>query len=592
MTYKLGGSSPESDNADSTAAVSVHDSQSLYWLEEPLQHLFEKVERAKQEWEATADSLPELICLVNEQGRVLRANRTVETWNLGRVTAVQGLDLHELIHPECTGLFCYLKRFLQQAREKANKGQRDKLEAYDPILQRHLLIRVQPISAQKKVAPSTTVVVVQDVTKHKQIEEALRRYTKRLESINEIQNAILAARSPEEIAHAALSRIMHLVPFYQARVALAKPESDDFYVLIADAIGETYLRPGKSFPGQIFKGSEERSPDKFFVIRDLASLAAPSVMEKLLLKEGICSYVSIPLVAEGEFIGSFGLGCSNPDAFSDEHVEIASEVADLLAIATRQAQLTAKLNQANGKLQEALRAKDEMVQNVSHELRTPLGIIYGYTQVIESAELGPLTSGQQRALWVMHQQGDRLRFMVDRLLVLQTFDTGKLQRVQLDLNAWLRQILGPWETRALQAVPSVLFKAEMPCESALLLADEGLLGQVMVNLLDNALKFSPAGGAVCVHARVQDGQIVISVSDEGIGIPPDKLEQIFGRFFQVDGSVRRRFGGIGIGLALCRAIVEAHGGRIWAESQGEGRGSIFYVALPADDGSEGGTGDG
>jgi len=434
------------------------------------------------------------------------------------------------------------------------------------------------------------VVVMHDVTENKRAEEALRRYTKRLESINEIQKAILAARSPEEIAQAALGRIMHLVPFHQARVALVKPESNDFYVLVADAMGETYFRPGKSFPGQLFRGSDARCPDKFFVIKDLTSLTNLSVMEKLILREGICSYISLPLIAEGEFIGAFGLGCSEPAAFSDEHIEIATEVADLLAIATRHARLTAKLNQTNGELQEALQAKDEMVQNVSHELRTPLGIIYGYTQLLERIELGPLTDEQHRAVWVMHQQGDRLRFMVDRLLALQTFNANKLQRVQLDANVWLEKILGPYKTRALQASPSILLNLEMSSDRPPFTADEGLLRQVIINLLDNAIKFSPMGGTVHIRTRLEDGSIVISVSDEGIGIPRDKLEQVFGRFYQVDGSARRRFGGMGIGLALCRAIVEAHRGRIWVESQGEGLGSTFYVALPVDSRLEGEAG--
>lgn len=575
---------------DRPTLVSRQELDSLYWSEEPQHLLFEKVERAKQEWEATADSLPELICVVNDRGRVLRTNRTIETWNLGQVTAVQGLDLHELIHPQCSYLFCYLEQFLRQAREKVSNAEHDEIETYDPILRRHLLIRVRPILELGKVEPRTAVVVMHDVTENKRTEDAVRRYTKRLESINEIQKAILAARSPEEIAQAALGRIVHLVPFRQACVALTKPESSDFYVLVADAMGETTFRPGKSFPRQHFKGSDERRSDKFFVIKDLASLANLSVMEQLLLKDGICSYISIPLTADGEFIGALGLGCSDLDAYSDEHVGIATEVADLLAIATRHARLAAKLNQTNGELQEALQAKDDMIQNVSHELRTPLGIIYGYTQLLESIELGPLSDEQYRALWVMHQQEDRLRFMVDRLLTLQTFSADKLQQRQLDVNAWLEKIVGPYMTRALQVSPSILVSLEVQSDLPSFMADEGLLRQVIANLLDNAIKFSPAGGTVSLRARLLNGRMVVSVSDHGIGIPPDKLEQIFGCFYQVDASARRRFGGMGIGLALCRAVVEAHRGHIWAESQGEGRGSTFYVSLPIDHRLEGEVG--
>jgi signal transduction histidine kinase len=111
-------------------------------------------------------------------------------------------------------------------------------------------------------------------------------------------------------------------------------------------------------------------------------------------------------------------------------------------------------------------------------------------------------------------------------------------------------------------------------------ADPIFLGQVMENLLDNAVKFSPRDGLIQVRARTERDEAIISVSDNGIGIPPGRLQKIFEYFYQVDGSATRRFGGMGIGLSLCNVIVQAHGGRIWAESEGEGQGSTFYVALP------------
>ena len=100
------------------------------------------------------------------------------------------------------------------------------------------------------------------------------------------------------------------------------------------------------------------------------------------------------------------------------------------------------------------------------------------------------------------------------------------------------------------------------------------------NLLDNAFKFSPPGAGVRVVAKIDRGTILFGVQDEGVGLLPDQINQVFERFYQVDGSTTRRFGGMGIGLALCHEIVEAHGGRIWAESDGQGQGSTFWCALP------------
>jgi len=178
----------------------------------------------------------------------------------------------------------------------------------------------------------------------------------------------------------------------------------------------------------------------------------------------------------------------------------------------------------------------------------------------------------------MHRQGDRLRFMVERLLALQAFDASSLQRINLDLGPWLERSIQSWEGRAARA--GIKLRADIPPTSPRLLADPIFLGQVMDNLLDNAVKFSPRDSLIQVRAWKERDEAIIAVSDHGVGIPPDRLQKIFEYFYQVDGSATRRFGGMGIGLSLCNVIVQAHGGRIWAESAGEGQGSIFYIALP------------
>jgi signal transduction histidine kinase len=231
-------------------------------------------------------------------------------------------------------------------------------------------------------------------------------------------------------------------------------------------------------------------------------------------------------------------------------------------------------------LQTALKAKDDMIRNVSHELRTPLGLIYGYIELMETGDLGPLTAKQERAVQTLRQQGDRLRFMVERLLALQTLDPEKMRWEQVDLSQWLRQAMRPWEARIAKSKAKIELQLDVPPSLPPLIADPDFMGQIIGNLLDNAIKFSPQGGQVRVSAWTESGQVIMAVSDHGIGIPPDKLQQIFERFYQVDASSTRRYGGMGIGLALCRAIAEAHGGRVWAESAGNGQGSTFYVALP------------
>ena len=571
---------PTLSGVDAGAALALlPPAAEMAWADLPPQTLFEKVERAKQEWEATADALPELICLIDDRGRIVRANRTVETWGLGQVVEVKERDLHGLLHAGCAALFCPLNRFLQQAREMSGDGLPAEHEAYDSILKRHLHLKVQPVSSTRPIGSSTSAVVIQDITERKRAEEALFRRAKRLEVMNEIGEAILAACSPEDVAHAALSRIRPLVPYRQARVTLFRSESDEFLVLAADANGGTHVRPGRTFRGDAFRGSPERRPDRFFVVADLAQLADLSHVEHQLARESIHAYLNIPLVADGECVGALSLGSTFCDAFDHEHVQIAREVADLVAISIRQTQLTEKLKRTNAELQAALQAKEEMVQNVSHELRSPLNLICGYADLLESADLGPLTDRQARAALIMRQQGERLHFMIDRLLLLQTFDAVNLQPMPLNVAAWLPQVARPFEVR--MAGNNIRLQVEVAPGLPSLIADPDFLGHVITNLLDNAIKFSPDGGQIRVSARAGDERIVIAMSDDGIGIPPDKLARVFERFYQVDSRLKRSRGGMGIGLALCHKIVEAHHGQIWAESAGEGHGSTFCLALPA-----------
>lgn len=543
-----------------------------------LEEAFRQVEKGKQEWESTIDSLPELICLVDSRGHIVRANRTVEEWDLGKVVSVKDQPFHHLLHPTCASQACVLGSFWTTALQKALLDQVSEAEIEDSILGRHLLVGVRPVVSKRSPAERTVSVVVQDITERKTLEQAIRTYTGRLEVVNRIGKAILSADFPQDIAEAAVRNLRQLIPFQRARVTLRHPEQDGLLVIDFLSNGQVRRAVDKWLPWRAFNRSRGRRLDDSYVIDDLSQVTNLSGLEEQLLGEGIHTYMNIPLVAENELIGSFGLGAKDVDAFESEHVDAAVEVAHLLAIATYQAMLYKKLAETNLSLRQAVQARDEMVHNVSHELNHPLGIARGYTYLMKDETFGPMTPEQLDAVDILDQQFDKLHFMVNRLLILQSLDDEALEPEVISLEPLVESLVKDWQIRA--AAAGVTLQAELEYALPQVKVDSNLLSHALANLLDNAIKFSPNGGRVTIEARRDENSLLISVADQGIGIEKEELEVIFQRFHQVDSGTTRKFDGMGIGLALCQEILNAHGGHIWAESEGMGRGSTFYLRLP------------
>jgi len=233
--------------------------------------------------------------------------------------------------------------------------------------------------------------------------------------------------------------------------------------------------------------------------------------------------------------------------------------------------------------QHAQRAKDDFLSVVSHELRTPLTSIQGYSQLLE-ARLRSAERGESKELAhvrVILSQVTRMRRLVDDLLDVNTIDRHggvRIEPVDFDLADVLRDAVA----RVAREQPEREIALNAPVSLPVHL-DRERVDQVLSNLIENAVKYSPEGGPIRVAAIDHPHEVEVRVSDNGLGIWADQREHIFERFYQVDdGHGRgRRFGGLGLGLAISRAIVEGHGGRIWTEVNAEaGRGSVFAFRMP------------
>jgi PAS domain S-box-containing protein len=231
--------------------------------------------------------------------------------------------------------------------------------------------------------------------------------------------------------------------------------------------------------------------------------------------------------------------------------------------------------QSEVELSRANAAKDAFLAAASHELRTPLAAAKMQVQLAKRKFGAELTDGPRRAFDGLDRQVDRMTKLVSDLLDVSRLLTGRLSLdvEELDLVPLLRA-----SCERLQALSCQhQLQLEVP-ETLVMWGDPGRIEQVVTNLVSNAIRYSPQGGSVDLQAWVDGGEVVLRVRDHGIGIPPEKLPVIFERFGQAHGA---RYGGLGLGLTISQGIIEQHGGRIWAESQGlEGQGSTFHVRLP------------
>lgn len=267
----------------------------------------------------------------------------------------------------------------------------------------------------------------------------------------------------------------------------------------------------------------------------------------------------------------------------EEESRFSLVVTNVSALKRMQNQLELRareLERANEQLLMHDRAKDSFLSNVSHELRTPLSTIKGYLEMLESGGLGEVDASQRSALSVMHRNVDRLVAQINEII---EFSRMEIRGVQLGMSLFRPKDLVDECVASAHptAVPkdisiNVFVEEDLPP----VWGDMDKLGQVIGILLNNAVKFSNPGGMIQVRAeRRGDRDLVIAVADTGIGIPPRYHDQVFAKFFQVDASRSRRYGGTGIGLSIARSIVDAHGGQIHLEST-PGQGSTFAVFLP------------
>jgi len=290
------------------------------------------------------------------------------------------------------------------------------------------------------------------------------------------------------------------------------------------------------------------------------------------------SILGVPMTIKDRPIGVLeALNKKGDTHFSEEDIQVLTTFANQAAVAIENARLVAELHRTYQKLNDLDRRKSDFIAIASHELRTPLNLILGYAALLQeetdrrhAAQLEGVLKGAQQ-----------LRSLIDDMINLQHVETGEsiVSPSRFTAAELIQAVLGACKDMAKDK--NHLIRIDLPDPNLALNADWEKTRLALNNIVLNAIKFTPPQGRIEIAGRLANGEVQVSVADNGIGIPAKDLDRIFERFYQVEPHIARKHGGLGLGLAISRSMVELHGGRIWCESV-EGKGSRFTFALPAD----------
>lgn len=408
---------------------------------------------------------------------------------------------------------------------------------------------------------------------NKELEKKVDERTKDLQTLYNLSKAMGSTLDLDEL----LSRAIVHIPRVAGTKCLAVFLRDEKGVFIPKVSRDCPELPPFSAGEGVF--GEAVTSQQLVKVADIK--AASEIEKVFLLPMNAKTLMLIPMESKGKKIGLIFIGIQREYTPGDIELNLLSTIADQMAIAVENAGVYEKEKEAVKRLIDIDRMKTELLSMVSHELRTPLTSIKGFLVHFLSGTTGPINDDQKRFLEIMSREGDHLLELIDGLLEFSRIERGifsiKKEHVQIE-----RLINGISEaTRPQFESKKIKLALDLNTGDAAFMGDDLKVGQVLKNLIANAIKFSREGTEVGISSRIlEPNSIEVRVKDSGIGMDREHLGKIFNKFYQVDGSLTRKIGGLGLGLAISKEIVEAHGGRIWAESEGPGKGSTFIFTLP------------
>lgn len=416
----------------------------------------------------------------------------------------------------------------------------------------------------------------------------LERRTRELHAITEVAKTLTSPLDIPDLLQAVMGKLNNviepadfgLITLWDHSAGLFRPAAT--FGLDLDLIQDMGLRAGEAVTGKVYDEDVAwlmPTPDAVAKARSDLRPANRAIMDRALENAEPRGMVAAPLKAGVHTFGVLLLGSlGGPTEFTESDVPFVQTVADLIALAIDRKRLEMEAV-AMHDAQQLDRLRSEVMGTLSHELRTPLAAIKGYSTALLLDEVDWPEDKRREFLRLIDEECHNLQTMIDDILDSSLIDVGQLsiQQQPVRLPRLVQEIVSDMQRRTNTHRLIIDFPPDFP----LLDADPHWIRQVFRNILDNAIKYSPTGGMVVIRGEIRPGDVVISIADQGVGISPEDLIPLFEKYFRVKAPTGYHVAGTGLGLPVARAIVEAHGGRIWAESKVE-HGTTLYFSLPLD----------
>jgi len=374
------------------------------------------------------------------------------------------------------------------------------------------------------------------------------------------------------------------IPKHVVRIARDEMQADNASLMLLNEKGELTIHSAVGLPDDVIAKTRQRAEEGIagYVLSHREPLILQGDLEADARFEGthqaerITSAISLPVIHKDKPLGVLNVSRTRESRpFNEGDVELLSVLGSQAAVAIENARLFREIQDAYQRLAELDHLKSEFISIASHELRSPLAVILAYAALLEEEATGPV----REHLGQVVQAAMQLKSIIDEMVSLRRLDTRQAQVTiaALDLKPVVMTALA--DLQPLADGKNQRITVDLPADLPQVRADQQVLQFILGNLLSNAIKFTPDEGLIHVSASSGDGRVVIAVRDTGIGIPAEELTRIFQRFYQVEDSLRRKHGGIGLGLAIARGMAELIDGRISVESV-VGQGSTFSLSLP------------